>query len=321
LYLQSVLELRKKEMLYLALNYIRYLFYIVFFLGIYLIVFDINRYFYFHYYDNVIIVIINLFFLIILFIKIFDKDINAIYIFIDCLSISATGLIELANYFEVFKFFNIFHLGGLIFLLTNYIVLSNKYWATFKQLEITNQLLQQEQDQIEKIQRLKDNFILEINSKITTPLKDILTLIKQYFAQDSEKELLYRILDNFKREIFRINSLLSFERDQADFSSNRINIIEFLKNIHQLELTSLENKKIEILDQINAENIEIDFNYEMLTQIFDELFFYSSGNVRISIDLESLDENYFLVIKVDSENVYMYPEIENFFTPYLKLNF
>jgi hypothetical protein len=152
-------------------------------------------------------------------------------------------------------------------------VLSNKYWATFKQLEITNQLLQQKQDQIEKIQRLKDNFILEITSKITTPLKDILTLIKQYFAQDSEKELLYRILDNFKREIFRINSLLSFERDQADFSSNRINIIEFLKNIHQLELTSLENKKIEILDQINAENIEIDFNYEMLTQIFDELFF------------------------------------------------
>ena len=274
LYLQSVLELRKKEMLYLALNYIRYLFYIVFFLGIYLIVFDINRYFYLHYYVNVIIVIINLFFLIIIFIKIFNKDINAIYIFIGCLSISATGLIELANYFEVFKFFNIFHLGGLIFLLTNYIVLSNKYWATFKQLEITNQLLQQKQDQIEKIQRLKDNFILEITSKITTPLKDILTLIKQYFAQDSEKELLYRILDNFKREIFRINSLLSFERDQADFSSNRINIIEFLKNIHQLELTSLENKKIEILDQINAENIEIDFNYEMLTQIFDELFFF-----------------------------------------------
>ena len=321
LYLQSVLELRKKEMLYLALNYIRYLFYIVFFLGIYLIVFDINRYFYLHYYVNVIIVIINLFFLIIIFIKIFNKDINAIYIFIGCLSISATGLIELANYFEVFKFFNIFHLGGLIFLLTNYIVLSNKYWATFKQLEITNQLLQQKQDQIEKIQRLKDNFILEITSKITTPLKDILTLIKQYFAQDSEKELLYRILDNFKREIFRINSLLSFERDQADFSSNRINIIEFLKNIHQLELTSLENKKIEILDQINAKDIRIDFNYEMLTQIFDELFFYSSGNVRISIDLESLDENYFLVIKVDSENVYMYPEIENFFTPYLKLNF
>jgi hypothetical protein len=241
LYLQSVLELRKKEILFLALNYIRYLFYIVFFLGIYLIVFDINRYFYFHYYVNVIIVIINLFFLIIIFIKIFNKDINTIYIFIGCLSISATGLIELANYFEVFKFFNIFHLGGLIFLLTNYIVLSNKYWATFKQLEITNQLLQQKQDQIEKIQRLKDNFILEITSKITTPLKDILTLIKQYFAQDSEKELLYRILDNFKREIFRINSLLSFERDQADFSSNRINIIEFLKNIHQLESTSLEN--------------------------------------------------------------------------------
>jgi hypothetical protein len=78
LYLQSVLELRKKEMLYLALNYIRYLFYIVFFLGIYLIVFDINRYFYLHYYVNVIIVIINLFFLIIIFIKIFNKDINAI---------------------------------------------------------------------------------------------------------------------------------------------------------------------------------------------------------------------------------------------------
>ena len=321
LYLQTVLELRKNEIFYMVIDYIRYLFYTIFFLGIYLIVFDINRYFYFHYYVNIIILIINIFFLIILFIKIFNKNINATYIFIGCLSISVTGLIELGEYFEVFKLFNVFHLGGIIFLLTNYIVLSNKYWDTFKQLEITNQLLQEKQKQIEKIQQLKDHFILEITTKIVIPLEDVLTLIKQYFAKDSEKELLYKVLENFKREIFRIKNLLSFERDQFDFASNGINIIEFLKSIPQLELTSLENKKIEILDQINSKDIRINFNYQILTQIFDELFFYSSSNIRISIYLESLDENYFLVIKVDSENVYMYPEIENFFTPYLKLDF
>ncbi len=154
LYLQSVLELKKNEILYLVLNYIQYLFYTIFFLGIYLIVFDMNRYFYFYYYVNIIIVIINIFLLIILSVKIFNKDINATYIFFGCLSISPSALIELGEYFEVFEFFEVFHLGGIIFLSTNYIVLSNKYWITFKQIEITNQLLQEKQKQIEKIQQL-----------------------------------------------------------------------------------------------------------------------------------------------------------------------
>jgi serine phosphatase RsbU (regulator of sigma subunit) len=312
------LELKQKNIKFL-LNCINYLFSLLIILGLFLIIFYRNKFFELHYYANIFIVLALLIFLIIILSRILYYDIDAIYLLIGSTAVFISGFLELGIYFRIFNFINVFHIGCLIFLFFNFIVLSKKYWNTYQKLEESNKILKEQQKQIELLQNLKDEFFIELSNKIIFPIEDIISLLKNIEIDLSEKEMLIKLLDNLRRETNRIKNLLTYERNEFNLESLELNIIEYLKNIHFLTSQN-ENKNLEVFIP-QVKEAWILFNHEILIEIFNELFFYSSGNIKILVDIQTNNDKEYIIIQINSENIYMYPENRNYFQPYLKIDF
>ncbi|GIX40357.1 MAG: hypothetical protein KatS3mg129_0090 [Leptospiraceae bacterium] len=317
IYLMAIFEIKHQWSKY-TLILIHYLFIILILIGFIIFIFYRNTFFIFHYYINIITVFVLLIFIVILLSRIVRYDINAIYMLIGFLSVFISGFFELSVYFRIFEFINTFHIGCLIFLFCNFIILSNKYWNTYYLLEKTNELLKEKQKQLENVQELKDKFMIELSYKIINPLEDIISFIRDISIKSTEKEILYKILENLKKEVSRIKNLLSYERNQFSFKAKQIDLIEFLKNLNLLILKNVQNKNINIFIDEKLKNTFITFDSDLLLEVIDELLFYSSHNVNIYLELKNNKE---LLLRFESENVYMYPQIDNYFYPYLKLNF
>ncbi|MFN3603593.1 MAG: SpoIIE family protein phosphatase [Leptonema sp. (in: bacteria)] len=283
-----------------------------------MILFFRNKVFSFHYVFNLFILLSIIVLLFILFRQISELDVNAIYILIGVLSLLILGLFEVTNFFGNFLPINFFYPGSLIFLFANLFVLVKKYGKTFQELEKKEIDLQLKQEQIQNLHSIKDNFIIQLSKKITEPIEEITLLTKQIPYSSSERDLLVRILYNFKKEIDRIKNLLSLEYKEFTYKEEFINFSKFL-NLGSVVFPEIENKEIQIKVKPSSEEWIIKFDSKILVEIFNELFFYSSNPI-VLISEENFRE-YRLEIQISSKNTLLYPEISNFFEPYLKLDF
>lgn len=288
-------------------------------LSIFILIFFRNKIFISHYMINVLILIAIIIFLAFLFRKIAELEIDSIYILIGVFSTIISGIVELSNFFILNMDLNALPIGSIIFLFTNLFVLSKRYIKTYKELEKKEKILQRKQEQIKNLQSLKDNFIIELSKKISEPIEEIIVLTNELSYPSSNKDLLIRILSNLKKEISRIKNILTLEYKEQSYTRELIHFNKFIDNLVSLLPSDMENKEIHIQSSQFSNEIMIEFDNNILIEILNELFFYSSNPILLQFTENIIGRR--LEIQISSKNELLYPEISNFFEPYLKLDF
>lgn len=318
LYAVNLFKISEKFLKFI-LDSMNYIFFILISISLVIIVFFRNKIFLSHFIINFFTLFFLIIFIAILVRKIVELEVDAIYISIGIFALLISGIFELGNYFNYFQIINTFHIGSLFFLFSNIFVLVKNYGKTFQDLEKQEKILKLKQEQIENLQSLKDNFFIQISTKITEPLEEIIFLTNQIHYSSSNKELLLRILSNYKKEIQRIKNLLSIQYKELEYKTEIISIRKFIENLYTYLFPESENKEIDINTTGISYNHFIKFDHKILISILNELFFYSSHHIFLNCKA-NLEEN-LIELEINSKNEFLYPEISDFFEPYLKLDF
>lgn len=318
LYVINLFKISEKFLKFI-LDFINYIFFILILISLIIIVFFRNKIFLSHFIINFFTMFFIILFIAILIRKVIELEVDAIYIAIGIVALLISGLFELGNFFHYFQIINTFQIGSLFFLFSNAFVLVKNYGKTFQDLEKKEKILKLKQEQIENLQALKDNFFIQISTKISEPLEEIIYLTNKIHYSSSEKEFLLRILSNYKKEIQRIKNLLSLQYNELEYKTEIINIKKFIENLYTYLFPESENKEIEINTSEISYDHFIKFDHKILISILNELFFYSSNHILLNCKAD-LEKN-LIELEISSKNELLYPEISDFFEPYLKLDF
>ncbi|WP_271812174.1 sensor histidine kinase [Clostridium beijerinckii] len=191
--------------------------------------------------------------------------------------------------------------------------------------------IQNEKSQKEKLQKIKEDLILDISHDLKNPLSSILgyseILINNNDLDEKEKlEYLNIINKNSQRANKLITDLFEFSLyDNSDYKmiTVKADIAEFVRQIIANYIPEFDHKKFEYDFEIIEEPYYVMINEEKLSRainnVLDNKVKYNPVGSRIGVKTE-VRENYFYIILSDNGECIPQKYRENIFNPFVRVD-
>ncbi|WP_017213032.1 sensor histidine kinase [Clostridium beijerinckii] len=191
--------------------------------------------------------------------------------------------------------------------------------------------IQNEKSQNEKLQKIKEDLILDISHDLKNPLSSILgyseILINNNDLDEKEKlEYLNIINKNSQRANKLITDLFEFSLyDNSDYKmiTVKADIAEFVRQIIANYILEFDHKKFEYDFEIIEEPYYVMINEEKLSRainnVLDNKVKYNPVGSRIGVKTE-VRENYFCIILSDNGECIPQKYRENIFNPFVRVD-
>jgi signal transduction histidine kinase/DNA-binding response OmpR family regulator len=159
-----------------------------------------------------------------------------------------------------------------------------------------------ESDTLRQLDQLKSEFFANLSHEFRTPLTLILGQIESVMSsltEPHEKAKLLVANHNARRLLTLINQLLDLAKLEAgnmEMNVSQYNIVSLLKNLlHSFESIAA-TKRIELLFESDAENIQVMFDLEKIEKVFLNLISnaikFTGENGKVEISIETVDSLY-----------------------------
>jgi DNA-binding response OmpR family regulator len=156
-----------------------------------------------------------------------------------------------------------------------------------------------ESDTLRQLDQLKSEFFANLSHEFRTPLTLILGQIESVMSsltEPHEKAKLLVANHNARRLLTLINQLLDLAKLEAgnmEMNVSQYNIVSLLKNLlHSFESIA-SSKRIELLFESEAENIQVMFDLEKIEKVFLNLISnaikFTGENGKVEISIETVD--------------------------------
>lgn len=151
--------------------------------------------------------------------------------------------------------------------------------------------------ELQKLDRLKSEFITNVSHELRTPIAMIKEGVSQVAdglhgeLQEKQGYYLHKALNNINRLTKIVNSILdisSIEAGKTELKKENIDIVELAEQVISYYLPYAKDKKLEIKTQFPSERIELSADKSKLTQVFINLIdnalkFTEKGSIEVQI--------------------------------------
>lgn len=205
-----------------------------------------------------------------------------------------------------------------------------------KEIQGLKQALLHARQEIEKLARIKADFISIISHELKTPLtsiKESVALILDGIAgpvNEEQKKFLTIAKNNIERLVRLINDILDFSKLESGriiMHKKKIDANEVIKNVYSVMKTNIEQKNLKCELQLHEAMQPTWLDPDRISQVFRNLlsnaikFSKENGSIRIYSALEDINNRRFVKITVEDDGIGVpQEEIENLFKDFSQLD-
>ena len=256
-----------------------------------------------------------------------QRDRNAGILLFGMTVLTATVLIDILSANKIIYLSYLTHLGIIFLIFSQSLVLSLRSSNAFRDVRNLSKELQEKNITLQRIDRLKDEFLANTTHELRTPLNGMVGMAESLVTDLSNKlsknaiQSLQTIIGSGKRLAKLINDVLDFARlKNSDIQLNFKTIdLYSLTNVVISVLRPLaESKSLELVNAVNKSTPLAIGDEDRLQQILynlggNAIKFTDKGSVKISADV---NDN-FVEITVEDTGIGISPDrLGDIFTPY-----
>lgn len=224
--------------------------------------------------------------------------------------------------------------GFILFIVSQTYLLSHRFSAAFSKVEFLSSDLQKTNSELERVNRLKDEFLANTSHELKTPLNGIIGIAEsltsaEKYADPELKNNLDMIITSGKRLSSLVNDLLDLEKiksNEITLDIKQINMYEQVQLVIEHFRHVCRQKNMELVNQLQKEDSFIEADEHRVQQILFNLIgnavkFTDRGSVTVSGKEKSTEQGSFFAVSVSDTGVGI-PEAEqsHIFDPFFQVD-
>ncbi|MCB1180099.1 MAG: response regulator, partial [Leptospiraceae bacterium] len=254
-----------------------------------------------------------------------NKETGGRLFFIGVLLIIGFSIHDILHYHQFINSFPIGPIGTFIFIFIQAYVLSIRFSSAFKQVEELSLTMEEQNNKLQEMDKLKDEFLANTSHELRTPLNGIIGIAESLNdgvageQSTKAKENLSLIVSSGKRLSNLINDILDFSKlRHKDIQINQkpIDLYSVVNLVLKTSEVLIKNKDLKLINNIPKENPALYADENRIQQILyniigNSIKFTEEGEIKVSAEV--LENDFVKVIISDTGIGIPYEKLNSIF--------